>query len=58
MVVEILLGYQFGDPRSLIPNTPLHRKAWDQIVLEVTAIRSRGNIVEVEPEIPDSSVLP
>lgn len=57
MAVEILLGWQFGDSRSLVPNSDAHRQAWDRLALELAGIEARGNIVILEPEIPDATVV-
>lgn len=57
IAVEILLGWHFGDSRSLVPNSDAHRKAWELLALELADIQARGNVVELVAEIPDATAL-
>ena len=47
MTIEITLDYVWGDPRSQVPATEEHKKAWDKISAEVRAIVARGHVVEI-----------
>lgn len=53
MTVEITLGWQWGDPRTRVPDTPEHREKWERLAQQVADITARGNIVEIPNEWPD-----
>lgn len=57
MMIEIAAGYNWGDVRSELPNTPEHRDTWEEIAREMRAIRRRGRLVDIPAEIPDSSTF-
>ena len=47
MTIEITLGWEWGDPRSRVPNTPEHREKWARLAKQVADITARGRIVDL-----------
>ena len=57
MMVEIAAGFEWGDSRSRVSNTPEHEQTWNEIAGQMRAIRRRGRVVDIPAEIPESSVF-
>ncbi len=47
MTIEILKGYEFGDPRSFIPVNYENLQAWKQLEKEVAEIHEKGCVVDL-----------
>jgi hypothetical protein len=47
MTIEILKGYEFGDPRSFIPVNYDNLRSWKQLEKEVVEIHAKGGVVDL-----------
>lgn len=47
MTIEILKGYDFGDPRSFIPVTYDNLQSWNRLEKEVAEIHAKGGVVDL-----------
>ena len=47
MTIEILKGYEFGDPRSFIPVNYDNLQAWKELEKQVAAIHEKGGVVDL-----------
>jgi len=47
MTIEILKGYEFGDPRSFIPVTYDNLKSWRRLETQVAEIHGKGGVVDL-----------
>lgn len=52
MLMEILGGFAWGDPRSKMPDTDENRAGWEELAGEVADMQARGITVEIPHEIP------
>ena len=55
MMVEIGAGWEWGDPRSKVPQTPEHEASWGRLKVQMREIADQGGIVEIPGEFPDLS---
>ena len=55
MMVEIAAGWEWGDPRSEVPQTPEHEASWGRLKVQMQEIADRGGIVDIPGEFPDLS---
>jgi len=47
MTIEILKGYEFGDPRSYVPVNYDNLKSWRHLEQEVAEIHEKGGVVDL-----------
>ena len=47
MTIEILKGYEFGDPRSFIPVNYENLQAWKELEKQVAEIHEKGGVVDL-----------
>ena len=52
ILMEILLGWDWGDPRTLVPQTAENREMWLNVAREVIEMTEAGIEIEVPFEIP------
>jgi hypothetical protein len=55
MMLEISAGWEWGDPRSEVPQTPEHEASWDRLKVEMKEIADMGGIVDIPSGFPDLS---
>ena len=55
MMLEISAGWEWGDPRSEVPQTPEHEASWWQLKVEMKEIADLGGIVDIPSDFPDLS---
>ena len=53
MMLEISAGWEWGDPRSEVPQTPGHEASWGRLKVQMKEIADMGGIVEIPSEWPD-----
>mgnify|MGYP004109917867 CR=1 FL=1 len=47
MTIEILKGYEFGDPRSFIPVNYDNLQSWKRLETQVAEIQAKGGVVDL-----------
>ena len=47
MTIEILKGYEFGDPRSFIPVNYDNLQSWKRLETQVAEIHAKGGVVDL-----------
>ncbi len=47
MAIEILKGYEFGDPRSYVPVNYDNLKSWRRLEVEIAEIQAKGGVVDI-----------
>jgi len=47
MTIEILKGYEFGDPRSFVPVTYDNLKSWRRLEVQIAEIHEKGGVVDI-----------
>ncbi len=47
MTIEILKGYEFGDPRSFIPVNYENLRSWTRLETQVAEIHAKGGVVDL-----------
>ena len=52
ILVEIMLGYEWGDPRSEVRQTAENKRVWFEVAKEVVELEEKGIVVEVPFEVP------
>lgn len=52
ILVEIVLGMMWGDPRSLVPRTERNAEIWAKVAAEVEELEAAGHEIEVPFEVP------
>ena len=55
MMVEIAAGWEWGDPRPEVPQTPEHEASWGRLKVQMQEIADQGGIVDIPGEFPDLS---
>ena len=55
MMIEIAAGWEWGDPRSEVPQTPEHEASWGRLKVQMQEIADQGGIVDIPGEFPDLS---
>ena len=55
MVLEISAGWEWGDPRSEVPQTPEHEASWGRLKVQMQEIADMGGIVDIPSGFPDIS---
>ena len=55
MMLEISAGWEWGDPRSEVPQTPEHEASWGRLKVEMKEIADMGGIVDIPSGFPDLS---
>ncbi|GIT00816.1 MAG: hypothetical protein CM1200mP26_25280 [Acidimicrobiales bacterium] len=55
MMLEISAGWEWGEPRSEVPQTPEHKASWDRLKVEMKEIADMGGIVDIPSGFPDLS---
>ena len=53
MMVEISAGWEWGDPRSEVPQTPAHEASWGRLKVQMKEIADKGGIVDIPSGFPD-----
>ncbi len=53
MMVEISAGWEWGDPRSEVLQTPEHEAKWKIIARQMREIADKGGIVDIPSGFPD-----
>ncbi len=53
MVVEISAGWEYGDPRSKVPQSAEIEASWMRLKQQMDEIAAQGGIVEIPGEFPD-----
>jgi len=53
MMIEISAGWEWGDPRSEVLQTPEHEAKWRIIARQMKEIADKGGIVDIPSEFPD-----
>ena len=53
MMIEISAGWEWGDPRSEVLQTPEHEAKWKIIARQMKEIADEGGIVDIPSEFPD-----
>jgi len=53
MMLEISAGWEWGDPRSEVPQTPEHEASWGRLKVQMKEIADMGGIVDIPSEWPD-----
>ena len=55
MMLEISAGWEWGDPRSEVPQTPEHEASWGRLKVQMQEIADMGGIVDIPSDFPDIS---
>jgi hypothetical protein len=53
MMIEISAGWEWGDPRSEVPQTPEHEAKWGRLKVQMKEIADKGGIVDIPSGFPD-----
>ena len=53
MMLEISAGWEWGDPRSEVPQTPEHEASSGRLKVQMKEIADMGGIVDIPSEWPD-----
>ena len=53
MMIEISAGWEWGDPRSEVPQTPEHEASWGRLKVQMKEIADKGGIVDIPSGFPD-----
>ena len=53
MMLEISAGWEWGDPRSEVHQTPEHEASWGRLKVQMKEIADMGGIVDIPSEWPD-----
>ncbi len=53
MMVEISAGWEWGDSRSEVPQTPEHEASWGRLKVQMKEIADKGGIVDIPSGFPD-----
>ena len=53
MMLEISAGWEWGAPRSEVPQTPEHEASWGRLKVQMKEIADMGGIVDIPSEWPD-----
>ena len=53
MMIEISAGWEWGDPRSEVLQTPEHEAKWKIIARQMKEIADKGGIVDIPSGFPD-----
>ena len=53
MMLEISAGWEWGDPRSEVPQTPEHEASWGRLKVQMKEIADMGGIVDIPSGFPD-----
>jgi hypothetical protein len=53
IMIEISAGWEWGDPRSEVPQTPEHEAKWKIIARQMKEIADEGGIVDIPSGFPD-----
>ena len=53
MMVEISAGWEWGDPRSEVLQTPEHKAKWGRLKVQMKEIADKGGIVDIPSGFPD-----
>ena len=53
MMVEISAGWEWGDPRSEVLQTPEHEAKWGRLKVQMEEIADKGGIVDIPSGFPD-----
>ena len=53
IMVEISAGWEWGDPRSEVPQTPEHEAKWGRLKVQMKEIADKGGIVDIPSGFPD-----
>jgi len=53
MIVEISAGWEWGDPRSEVLQTPEHEAKWGRLKVQMEEIADKGGIVDIPSGFPD-----
>ena len=53
MMIEISAGWEWGDPRSEVPQTPEHEASWGRLKVQMKEIADMGGIVDIPSGFPD-----
>jgi len=55
MMLEISAGWEWGGPRSEVPQTPEHEASWGRLKVQMQEIADMGGIVDIPSGFPDIS---
>jgi len=53
IMVEISAGWEWGDPRSEVLQTPEHEAKWGRLKVQMKEIADKGGIVDIPSGFPD-----
>ena len=53
MMVEISAGWEWGDPRSEVLQTPEHKAKWGRLKVQMKEIADKGGIVDIPSGFPE-----
>ena len=53
MMLEISAGWEWGDSRSEVPQTPEHEASWGRLEVEMKEIGDKGGVVDIPSDWPD-----
>ena len=53
IMIEISAGWEWGDPRSEVLQTPEHEAKWKIIARQMKEIADKGGIVDIPSGFPD-----
>ena len=53
MMIEISAGWEWGDPRSEVLQTPEHEAKWGRLKVQMKEIADKGGIVDIPSGFPD-----
>ena len=53
MMIEISAGWEWGDPRSEVLQTPEHEAKWGRLKVQMKEIADKGGIVDIPSDWPD-----
>ena len=53
IMIEISAGWEWGDPRSEVPQTPEHEAKWGRLKVQMKEIADKGGIVDIPSGFPD-----
>ena len=49
--MEVTAGWEWGDPRSKVADTPDNREAWDEIGAEIRQMQADGLVPDLPHEV-------
>ena len=53
IMIEISAGWEWGDPRSEVPQTPPNEVFWNRVKIQMKEIADNGGIVDIPSGFPD-----